>query len=69
MKIGMRKPSIKKSIKARTTGQLKRKVKKAIIPGYGKKGMGWLRNPKKAMYNKVYRKTTFSIWDLFKLFK
>ncbi|WP_346886453.1 hypothetical protein [Clostridium sp. UBA4395] len=69
MKIGMRKPSIKKSIKARTTGQLKRKVKKAIIPGYGKKGMGWIRNPKKAMYNKVYRKTTFSIWDLFKLFK
>ncbi|GAA0768630.1 hypothetical protein GCM10008908_09210 [Clostridium subterminale] len=69
MKIGMRKPSIKKSIKARTTGQLKRKVKKAIIPGYGKKGMGWIRDPKKAMYNKVYRKTTFSIWDLFKLFK
>ncbi len=69
MKIGMRKPSLKKSIKARTTGQLKRKVKKAIIPGYGKKGMGWIRDPKKAMYNKVYRKTTFSIWDLFKLFK
>ncbi|WP_346913773.1 hypothetical protein [Clostridium sp.] len=69
MKIGMRKPSIKKSIKARTTGKLKRKVKKAIIPGYGKKGMGWIRDPKKAMYNKVYRKTTFSIWDLFKLFK
>lgn len=69
MKIGMRKPSLKKSIKARTTGQLKRKVKKAIIPGYGKKGMGWIRDPKRAMYNKVYRKTTFSIWDLFKLFK
>lgn len=69
MKIGMRKPSLKKSIKARTTGQLKRKVKKAIIPGYGKKGMGWIRDPKRAMYNKVYKKTTFSIWDLFKLFK
>lgn len=69
MKFGMRKPSLKKSIKARTTSQLKRKVKKAIIPGYGKKGMGWIRDPKKAMYNKVYRKTTFSIWDLFKLFK
>lgn len=69
MKIGMRKPSLKKSIKARTTGQLKRKVKKSINPFYGKKGMGWIRDPKKAMYNKVYRKTTFSIWDLFKLFK
>jgi hypothetical protein len=28
--------------------------------------MGWIRNPKKAMYNKIYRKTTFSIFDLFK---
>lgn len=38
MKIGMRKPNLKKSIKARTTGKLKRQVKKAVIPGYGKKG-------------------------------
>ena len=66
MKFGMRKPSIKKSLKARTTGRAKRAVKKAVIPGYGKKGMGWVKNPKKAMYNKVYRKTTFSFWDLFK---
>lgn len=62
----MRKPSIKKSIKARTTGRAKRAVKKAVIPGYGKKGMGWLKNPKRAAYNKVYRKTSFSFWDLFK---
>ncbi|MDG6142481.1 hypothetical protein NGA84_03860 [Lactococcus formosensis] len=66
MKIGMRKPSIKKSIKARTTGKAKRKIKKALIPGYGKKGMGYVKNPKKAVYNKVYKKTTFSFWDLFK---
>lgn len=66
MKIGMRKPSIKKSIKARTTGKAKRALKKAVIPGYGKKGTGWLKNPKKAAYNKVYKKTTFSIFDLFK---
>lgn len=66
MKIGMRKPSIKKSIKARTTGKVKRKVKKAVVPGYGKKGMGWIKSPKKALYNKVYKKTTFSITDLFK---
>jgi hypothetical protein len=66
MKIGMRKPSLKKSIKARTTGKAKRKLKKAIIPGYGKKGTGWLKDPKKAAYNKVYKKTTFSIFDLFK---
>lgn len=59
MKIGMRKPSIKKSISARTTGRAKRAVKRAVIPGYGKKGMGWIKNPKRAAYNKVYRKATF----------
>lgn len=69
MKTGIRKPNLKKSIKARTTGKLKRQVKKAAIPGYGKKGMGWIKNPKKAAYNKVYNKTTFSIWDIFKIFK
>lgn len=66
MKIWVRKPSLKKSIKARTTGKAKRAVKKAVIPGYGKKGAGWLKNPKKAAYNKVYKKTTFSIFDIFK---
>lgn len=58
MKIGMRKPSLKKSLKARTTGKWKRQLKRQFIPGYGKKGMGIL-HPKKALYNKVYRKTTF----------
>lgn len=62
----MRKPSLKKSIKARTTGKAKRALKKAVIPGYGKKCTGWIKNPKKAAYNKVYKKTTFSIFDLFK---
>ena len=61
MKFGIRKPSLKKSLRARTTGKLKRKVKKALIPGYGKKGMGWIKNPKKAAYNKIYSKTTFII--------
>ena len=66
MKIGIRTPSIKKSFKARTTGKAKRKIKKALIPKYGKKGMGFIKNPKKSVYNKVYKKTTFSFWDLFK---
>ncbi|QYE96649.1 hypothetical protein [Paraclostridium sordellii] len=64
MKIGIRKTSLKKSLSARTTGRAKRTIKKAIIPGYGQKCMGWIRNPKKAAYNKIYNKTTFSIWDL-----
>lgn len=66
MKIGMRKPSIKKSIKARTTGKAKRAIKKAIVPGYGKKGTGIIKDPEKAIYNKVYEKTSFSIFDIFK---
>lgn len=65
----MRKPSLTKSLKARTTSKWKRQAKKAIIPGYGKKGMGWVKNPKKAMYNKVYHKTTFGLSDLFKTSK
>ena len=66
MQFGMRKPSIKRSISARTTGKWKRQAKKALIPGYDRKGMGWVRNPRKAAYNKIYRKTTFSLWDLFR---
>jgi hypothetical protein len=66
MKMGMRKPSIKKSFKAKTTGSLKRKAKSSINPMYGKKGMGYAKSPKKAIKNKVYKKTTFSFWDLFK---
>jgi len=66
MKFGLRKPSLKQSLKARTTGRAKRTIKKALIPGYGKKGAGWIKNPSKAVYNKVYHKTSFSIWDIFK---
>ncbi|MCO4596040.1 putative membrane protein [Streptococcus infantarius subsp. infantarius] len=58
MKIGIRTPNLKKSIKARTTGKIKRKMKSAVNPLYGKKGMGMITNPKKAVYNKVYNKTT-----------
>ena len=55
MKFGMRTPSLKRSISARTTGQLKRSVKRAIIPGYGKKGVQ--RSSRKNQGNKkiIYR--------------
>ena len=66
MKIGIRKPSIKKSLKASTTGKLKRSIKSSINPLYGKKGMGFAKNPKKSIKNSIYHKTTFSFWDLFK---
>ncbi len=60
MKVGIRKSSIKKSISARTTGKAKRKLKKIANPLYGKKGMGWIKNPKRAFKNKIYKKTTIS---------
>lgn len=64
VKVGIRKPNLKSSFKARTTGKAKRAVKRAIIPGYGKKGMGWVKNPKKAAYNAVYRRTTVGVGDI-----
>lgn len=66
IKMGIRRPSISKSIKARTTAKAKRKLNSTINPLYGQKGMGWVNNPKRALYNKTYHKTTFSSKKLFK---
>lgn len=66
MKFGMRKPSLKKSIAARTTGKIKRSIKRTLILGYEKKEMRLIKDSKKSIYNKIYKKTTFSIFDLFK---
>lgn len=66
MKVGMRTPSLKKSVKAQTTGKVKRAVKKSVSPGYGQKGVGWIKDPKKAAYNKVYNKTTFGVGDVYR---
>lgn len=67
MKFGMRTPSLKRSFAARTS--LKRMVRHNLglkAP----KGYGWLTNPKKAAYNRVYSRTTFSFWSLLrKLFR
>ena len=61
MKYGMRTPNINKRISARTTGKVTRTMNKAVNPLYGKKGMGFINNPSKAIYNKVYHKTTTSV--------
>ena len=63
MKFGLRKPSLKKRISARTS------VKRLVRHKMGlkaPKGMGIVTNPKKAIYNKVYNKTSFSIDDVIK---
>lgn len=67
IKIGPRKPSLKKRISARTS------IKRQVVHRAGLKmprGYGWVRNPKKAAYNKVYNRTTFDIFKwIKKLFK
>jgi hypothetical protein len=55
MKFGFRTPSLKKRIAARTS------PKRFLRHNLGFKaprGMGWLTNPKKAMYNRVYHRTS-----------
>ena len=55
MKFGFRIPSITKRIAARTS------VKRIVKNELGLKapsGYGWITNPKKFIYNKVYNKTT-----------
>lgn len=69
MKFGMRKPNIKKSIRARTTGKVKRRVKRTVNPLYGKKGMGMIRDPKRSIQGRIYRRTTFSLLDVVKWFR
>lgn len=64
MKFGLRTPSFKKSLSARTSGVFNRAIKRVLIPGYGKKGIGWLSNPKKALHNKVYRSLTIGLPDI-----
>jgi len=66
MKYGMRTPSVKKSFKASTAGRIKREAKKSIIPGYGKNGIGFAKDPKKSIYNSVYHKATVGVPDSIK---
>lgn len=66
MKFGVRNINLKSSFKARTTGKLKRRAKRAVNPFYGKKGMSWVKNPKKAARNAIYHRTTIGVGDIFK---
>ncbi|MCL6571938.1 MAG: hypothetical protein K6T88_09690 [Bacillus sp. (in: Bacteria)] len=67
MQFGIRKPSLKGRISARTS------IKRQIVHRAGLKmprGFGWVRDPKKYAYNKVYHRTSFDIFKLIKkLFK
>lgn len=56
MKFGVRKPSLTKSLKARTTAKYKRKVKKALIPVTGKRVWDGLKIRKKLLIIKFIKK-------------
>jgi hypothetical protein len=65
MKFGFRIPNLNKRISARTS------VKRIIRHNLGFKaprGMGWITNPKKFVYNKIYNKTTVGTGCIFTLF-
>lgn len=56
MKFGMRTPSLRKRIAARTSPS--RFVRHSL--GFkAPRGYGWITNPKRAAYNRVYNRTTF----------
>jgi hypothetical protein len=55
MKFGFRKPSIRKRIAARTSWK---RVVRHSLGLKAPRGWGWLTNPKKAAYNRVYNRTT-----------
>jgi hypothetical protein len=61
MKFGVRRPSLRKSLAARVSW------KRAVRHRLGLKaprGWGWATNPKRAAYNRVYKRTTISFWTL-----
>jgi hypothetical protein len=55
MRFGFRRPSIRKRIAARTS------VKRYVRHSLGLKaprGWGWVTNPRRAAYNRIYNRTT-----------
>lgn len=67
VRVGVRRPSLRKSIAARTS------IRRQLVNRAGlrmPRGYGWVRHPRKYVYNKVYRRTTVSsLWLLRKLFR
>ena len=58
MKFGFRIPSFKKRISARTSWK---RVARHNLGLKAPRGLGWVTNPKKAAYNRVYNRTTVGL--------
>lgn len=63
MKLGVRKPSLRKMIAARTSPA---RFVRHSLGLKAPRGWGWLTNPRRAAYNRVYSRTTISLWDVLK---
>jgi len=55
MRFGFRRPSLKKRIAARTSWK---RVVRHRLGLKAPRGWGWLTNPRKAAYNRIYNRTT-----------
>ena len=55
MKFGFRIPSLRKRIAARTTWK---RVVRHQLGLKAPRGWGWLTNPRRALYNRIYSRTT-----------
>ena len=58
MKFGIRRPSLRKRIAARTSWK---RVVRQNLGFKAPRGYGWITNPKKAAYNRVYNRTTVGL--------
>jgi hypothetical protein len=63
MKVGLRTPSVRKSIAARMSWKRRLRNSAGLK---APRGYGWFTDPKKAAYNRAYNRTTFSVWGLLK---
>jgi hypothetical protein len=58
VKFGLRVPSLRKRIAARTSWK---RAARNSIGLKAPRGRGWLTNPRKAIYNRVYNRTTVGV--------
>ena len=58
MKFGIRRPSLRKRIAARTSWK---RVVRNNLGFKAPRGYGWITNPRKAAYNRIYNRTTVGL--------
>ena len=59
MRFGIRRPSLRRMIGARTSPA---RFGRDRLGLKAPRGLGWVTNPRKAAYNRVYNRTSISFW-------